>query len=178
MWVLCVVLLAGSVLQAQTYYKWTDEQGTIHLTDQPPTGVKGVQERNLVPHATLVNPTTDEEPVVDAGTKASGEQPASGAPRVEIQGYRTTRTGPSSIHASGTVKNIGDGEADDVVVVLSAVDAGQGNPCYESDVTIQPSKLPPGEMAVFDVDVDDPCLLGDAKLDARVRWIGSASLTE
>lgn len=35
--VLCT-LLASTPIAAKTYYKWTDEEGTVHFTSEPPRG--------------------------------------------------------------------------------------------------------------------------------------------
>lgn len=178
-----LVLLAGLSIAAgpafsQTYYKWTDEQGVVHLSDQPPAAAKGVQERLLEP------PSVPRAPEPEGGDAAPDGQPAAeakpvapaatGPARVILEGYQAPRTGPASMDVSGTVKNVGGAAAEDVVVILTANDAAQGNPCLDTEVAVSPSPLPAGEVGSFEKLLDDPCLSGDAKLEVNLRWAGSA----
>jgi hypothetical protein len=164
----------SSAARAQTYYKWTDERGTVHITDQPPSGVRDVQERKLQPQPPAIIRGASEPS--DATATPQTTPQAAGPARIILDGYQTTRTGPASMHVSGAVKNVGGSNAENVVVVLSAVDAGQGNPCYESEVNMDPASVGAGDRRSFELDITDPCLNGDAKLDASPRWQGSATV--
>lgn len=174
------VLVLGMTLpwsvrgSAQTYYKWTDQKGIVHLSDQVPSGVKGVQERVMVAPARPVDSAPSGQDAAAPGAPAAAAT-GGGPARVILESFQSPRTGPASMHVSGTVKNVGGTVADSIVVALSALDPGQGNPCFESDVSVSPSSLQPGEQAGFETDLNDPCLSGDAKLDAHPRWQGGSA---
>lgn len=177
-----LVLVAGFSIGAapafsQTYYKWTDEQGVVHLSDQAPAAAKGVQERVLepLPAARLQQPESIGDVPAPAGQLGAGAKPAAAGPaRVVLDGYQSPRTGPSSMIVNGTVKNVGGETAEDVVVRLSAADAAQGNPCLDTEVSVNPSTLGAGESGTFDTALDDPCLSGEAKIEVRPHWAGNA----
>lgn len=53
-----VILLAAQIVAAATFYRWTDSEGKVHYTDQPPpASAKSIQKKNL-----------GETVVVDGGT--------------------------------------------------------------------------------------------------------------
>ena len=159
---LLVPLLLGwpAIVNAQTVYKWTDEQGTVHFADSPPANTKNVEERNLPPPPPAVAPVND-EPTQAEGKSAAAEGPA----RIVLMSKHAPRTGPSAVHVSGEVKNVGGTDAHDVSIAVTAVDSTSGTPCLHQDVTVTPSTLGPGETGNFDAEIDDPCLAGGTPVD-------------
>jgi hypothetical protein len=80
------------------------------------------------------------------------------------------RTGRSSVHILGEVKNVGGAVAQRVGVTISSVDITAGTPCLSEEARVTPSTLHPGESGKFDVDVDSPCLLGNPQIDVAPVW--------
>jgi len=169
-WLVAGAIAAGSTLAAaQTFYKWTDERGTVHFSDAPPPQSNGVEVRNLPPppaapaKADGVTEGKPEDSATDAGRK---EGPA----RVVILSRRSPRTGPTTMHIEGKVKNVGGEAAQNVSVTINVADSGQGNPCLSQDVTVTPANLPPGQSGDFKVDLESPCLNGEPSLDVALAW--------
>ncbi len=172
-WVVaCSVGGVWTAAAAQTYYKWTDNRGVVHFSDQAPMQTKGVEERQLPPGP----PPTEEagsppEPVSAGAPVRKGEgAPAEGPAQVIVVSHQSPRTGASSIHVAGKVKNVGGEDARHVAVTISAVDSQQGNPCLRDEVPVTPPTLHPGETGAFDTDVDSPCLFGDPRVDIGPVW--------
>ncbi len=169
LWAVVVLIGSSAAAGADTFYKWTDQQGVVHFADAPPPDAKGVERKDLpaAPAAQLPEP-------VKAGTPASDAPPtpaeAGGPARVIITTRQTPRTGPRSVHVRGKVRNVGGADAHDVGVTVSAVDAGQGNPCLNERVAVSPDVLHPGDVGTFDGDVDSPCLYGDTHVDVAPAW--------
>jgi hypothetical protein len=162
--------LAGwcGVASAQTFYKWTDERGVVHFSDVPPATTQEVEERNLPsrPAAAPSAPEPGEIPATGEGkTGVPGAASFEGPARVIVVSRRLPRTGPSAMHISGEVKNVGGEDAENVSVTISALDSGQGNPCLHEEVTVSPSTLRAGETGNFDIELDNPCLFGEPKID-------------
>jgi len=162
---------------AQTFYRWTDDHGVVHLADQPPAQSKGgVEERHLA-----VKPAVRQEPTDPTGqdgaaggdttgADASGPPAVDGPAKVIVVARRTPRVGPSALRVSGVVKNVGGKDAQQVVVNLSAVDASQGTPCLQSEALVEPSTLHPGETGNFETNVDGPCLFEDTDVAIDPVW--------
>ena len=162
---------------AQTYYRWTDDRGVVHLADQPPAQSKGsVEERHLA-----VKPAVRQEPgdASDrdgaphgdgAGADAGGGSAVDGPAKVIVIARHSPRVGPSALRVSGVVKNVGGKDAQQVVVNLSAVDASQGTPCLQSEASVAPSTLHPGETGNFETNVDGPCLFEDTEVAIDPVW--------
>lgn len=161
---------------AQTFYKWTDDHGIVHFSDQAPLRAQGVEERHLPPPVSAGEEGQQPAAGEGSGGEGGGNAPASGTPaatgpaRVVVVSHRSPRTGPSAMHILGKVKNVGGGDAQRVAVSISAVDSNQGNPCLQDEVPVTPSTLHPGETGNFDTDIDSPCLFGDAKVDVGPIW--------
>ena len=158
---------------AQTFYKWTDERGVVHFSDQAPLRSQGVEERHLPPPPASNSGEPDQQPASGEGggnAPATGTPSAEGPARVVIVSHRSPRTGPSAMHILGEVKNVGGGDAQRVAVSISALDSTQGNPCLQDEIPVTPSTLRPGETGNFDSDIDSPCLFGDAKVDVGPLW--------
>lgn len=153
----CAILWWYGVASAQTVYKWTDEQGTVHFADSPPANVKNIEERSLPP------PPAAPKAEQAAGIKTP--EATEGAARVVIVSKNAPRTGPSAVHVSGEVKNVGGAEARSVSVTVTAVDITAGTPCLHEDVSVTPSTLAPGQSGNFDATIDDPCLAGGTPID-------------
>lgn len=158
-WVLagCALLCWQGRAGAQTVYKWTDEQGTVHFADSPPVNTKNVEERNLPPPPAA---PANEQATPAAGKAAGAEGPA----RIVLIAKHAPRIGPTAVHVSGEVKNIGGADASDVSVTVTAVDSTAGTPCLHQEVSVTPSTLGPGETGSFDAEIDDPCLAGGTPL--------------
>ncbi len=172
MWCTCVVGAAWlawcATSGAQTFYKWTDEHGVVHFSDSAPAQAKGVEERNLPPPPAGGQP----EAAQDTGEAAAtpGTPGATGPARIILVSRKAPRTGPSTMHIIGEVKNVGGADARGVAVTISAVDATQGDPCLNEQAAVAPSTLHPGESGNFDVNVDSPCLYGQPRVDVSPVW--------
>ncbi len=172
-WVVaCIVGGVWTAAAAQTYYKWTDDRGVVHFSDQAPMQTKGVEERQLPPGPPPAEEAASPpEPLSPGTTAGRGEAPpAQGPAQVIVVSQQSPRTGASSIHVAGKVKNVGGGDARHVAVTISAVDSQQGNPCLQEEVPVTPPTLRSGETAGFDTDVDSPCLFGDPKVHIDPVW--------
>ena len=154
----CLLLCWHGSTSAQTVYKWTDDQGTVHFADSPPVNTKNVEERNLPPPPPA--PATDQATPGDS--KAPGEE---GPAHIVLISKHAPRIGPSAVHVSGKVKNVGGAEARSVSITVTAVDSTAGTPCLHQDVSVTPSTLGPGETGNFDAEIDDPCLAGGTPLN-------------
>lgn len=74
--VLLCVLLAATPVAAQTYYKWTDDNGTVHFTAEPPPD-REYETVDTYGQVTGSSPAPDDAPPPTGGE----EQPESGTPR-------------------------------------------------------------------------------------------------
>ena len=191
----CVLLAWGVAASAQTFFKWTDERGVVHFSDSPPPRTRKVEERtlNVPPVVTGAAQAPAESEATEngeAGKAESGgeatsaklskpeggetakakDQSARGPAKVVLVAREAPRTGPSALHVSGEVKNVGGQQAESVVVSITAVDSTQGTPCLEEEAEVTPGSLRPGETGNFDIDLDSPCLYGDPNLDVRPDW--------
>ncbi len=173
-WVIAYAISGWSTVAiAQTYYKWTDNRGVVHFSDQAPAQGKGVEERQLPPVSEGAGSSAQPAPVdTEEGTQAKKADagPTEGPAQVVVVSHQSPRTGPSAMHIHGKVKNVGGEDAQRVSVTISAVDSQQGNPCLHDEVPVTPSTLHPGETGKFDTHVDSPCLFGDAKVDIGPVW--------
>lgn len=147
---------------AQTYYKWTDERGTVHLSDQPPPGKK-VEERVLEPRRALAPPA-------DTAPRAETTPPSQGPAQVVVEKQDVVRVGGNAVRITGELKNTGGNVAENVTVVVKANDAVQGNPCLEREISPTAPTLAPGARTSFEAEITDPCLFGDAPVQVSVRW--------
>jgi len=151
----------SSIVGAQTVYKWTDENGTVHFSDVPPSNTKNVEERSLPPAPVAPQDSDEKSESAEAKTPGSPEGPA----RVVLVSQHVPRTGPSAVHVSGKVKNVGGADARSVLVIVKVVDSTAGTPCLQENVDVTPSTLRPGETGDFDADIDNPCLSGGTPVD-------------
>lgn len=161
--VLAGMLLLISHASAQTYYKWTDERGTVHLSDQPPPGRVKVEERVLAPR-----PGREEHTAVPGEEAQPPAEP--GPAQIVIAKQEVERLGANAVHIRGELENTGGSEARGVTVVVKAKDVGQGNPCLEREVTPTRDVLPPKARTTFEAEITDPCLLGEAPVEMSVNW--------
>jgi hypothetical protein len=162
-WIFVGLALAGwsGIARAQTFYKWTDDNGTVHFSDVPPANTKNVEERSLPPAPAAAQDGGEKSESSEAKVPGVSEGPA----RVVLVAQHVPRTGPSAVHVSGKVKNVGGADARSVLVTVKAVDSTAGTPCLQEDVGVTPSTLRPGETGDFDADIDNPCLSGDTPVD-------------
>jgi hypothetical protein len=156
---------------AQTYYKWTDDQGIVHFADMPPPKGEHVEERHL-PVPPAVEAQEPQAPAEAAATDAEAQAPipGKGPARVVLVSRKLPRTGPSSMHITGEVKNVGGADAQRVAVTISSVDSTAGTPCLSEEAAVTPSTLRPDESGRFDVDVDSPCLSGQPQVVVAPVW--------
>lgn len=172
----CTISGGSTAATAQTFYKWTDERGVVHFSDQAPVQGKGVEERQLPPVPPVSEGAESSTQPATADTEGSNHAkktdaaPTEGPAQVIVVSRQSPRTGPSAMHIHGKVKNVGGEDAQRVSVTISAVDSQQGNPCLHDEVPVTPSTLHPGETGNFDTNVDSPCLFGDAKVDVGAVW--------
>jgi hypothetical protein len=160
-----------SMAAAQTYYKWTDDQGIVHFADIPPPKGENVEERHLAPPPTVQAQEPQASAEAAAGTDAEGQgAPGKGPARVILISRELPRTGPTSLHIIGEVKNVGGADAQRVSVTISSVDSTAGTPCLSEEASVTPPTLGPGERGRFDVDVDSPCLAGQPQVDLAPIW--------
>lgn len=174
-WVLGACAVAGwsAVAAAQTFYKWTDDRGVVHFSDSAPSRSQNVEERNIhvAPMVTKPEDPTDE---ADADTAADSGQPkgkgGDGPAKIVIASRKLPRTGPSTMHVSGEVKNVGGQRAQAVSVNITAVDSAQGTSCLDEAADVTPGTLGPGETGNFDISLDSPCLYGQTKVSLEPVW--------
>jgi hypothetical protein len=153
---------------AQTFYKWTDDQGIVHFADMPPPKGEHVEERHLPVPPTEAPAAAEAAPAT--GAEAQAPIPAESPARVILVSQQAPRTGPSSMHIIGEVKNVGGKDAQRVAVTVSSVDSTAGTPCLSEEAAVTPSTLRPGESGRFDIDVDNPCLSGEPQVDIAPVW--------
>jgi hypothetical protein len=158
-----------SMAAAQTFYKWTDDQGIVHFADMPPPKGGHVEERQL-PAPQPAEAPAAAEAASAAGAAAPTPVLAEGPARVILISRQAPRTGPSSMRIFGEVKNVGGKDAQRVAVTVSSVDATAGTPCLSEEAAVAPSTLRPGESGKFDVDLDNPCLFGEPQVDVAPLW--------
>ncbi len=156
----CSLVCWYGIAGAQTFYKWTDQQGVVHFSDSPPADIKNVEERSLPAAPAAAAPEQD-----GGDSKTPGPTGSEGPARIVVTSRHVPRTGPSAVHVSGEVKNVGGAEAHGVSVTVTAVDSTAGTPCLHEDVGVTPSSLRPGETGSFDADLDNPCLSGGTPVD-------------
>ncbi len=77
--VLTLILSAGSIVQADTVYKWVDDQGNVHYSDHPRPGAEKVQ---LPKTQTYQPPSLADMPTPAAA--ASTEAPTAGHQQLSI----------------------------------------------------------------------------------------------
>jgi len=174
----CAVVAWGSCAAAQTYYKWTDDQGVVHFSDNLPPPNQKVEERHLAPPQAHALPSDAngagaggaQAPPAAQAAAAKTPQARSGPARVVLTKSRSPHTGPSTVHVSGQVKNVGGEDAQNVRVEITALDSGQGNPCLHARAAVSPATLKPDEDGTFDSEIDNPCLYGDPSIDVAPKW--------
>ena len=159
-----VILGSCGNARAQTFYKWTDDRGIVHFADQAPTGAKQVEERHLPALPALLVKLPE-----DGNAATPGATPGAEA-RVILETHEESHTGPSTIHVTGKVKNVGASAAETVTVAVSAVDGVQGTPCLQVETSANPSTLGAGESGSFETDIDSPCLRGDTPVVLNPSW--------
>jgi hypothetical protein len=172
LWVAGWVLAAWySAAGAQTYYKWTDDQGVVHFADMPPPNARA--EKRDLPPPPAAKPhepeASAETPAATPGV-AEAPTPGQGPASVILVSRELPRTGRSSVRVVGEVRNVGGADALRVGVKISSLDTSAGTPCLSEEASVTPSTLHPGDSGKFDVDVDSPCLLGNPQIDVAPVW--------
>ncbi|GIW46024.1 MAG: hypothetical protein KatS3mg077_3306 [Candidatus Binatia bacterium] len=162
-WVIGATALLAALASAQTYYKWTDEHGTVHFSDQPPPRGKSVEERVMAP------PPREAEAAAPTPAETRGE-PTQGPAQVVIFEQDVEWTGPNAVRVSGKLRNSGGSPARQIAIVVKAADAVQGNPCLEREVAPSAQELPPRAEASFESEISDPCLFGHPPVELSARW--------
>jgi len=163
-----VLFVGCAASHAQTFYKWTDEHGVVHLADEPPLNARGVEQRQLPPPPPAPPEAEDGKPPGDE--VAANPADKAGPAEVITVSRKLTRTGPTSAHIIGAVKNVGGQAAETVEITLRSVDPGQGTLCLNEQAGVTPSTLPPGETGNFDTQIDSPCLASGIPVDVVPIW--------
>ena len=161
------LLCCCRIAVGQTFYKWTDDRGIVHFSDSAPGNTKNVEERSLPPPAAVKPEDEGQREASEKGAPADAKTTDSndGPAHVVLVSSRAPHTGPSAVHVSGRVKNVGGEDARGVAVIISAVDVTAGTPCLHEELGVTPSSLRPGETGNFDGHIDDPCLSGGTPVD-------------
>ncbi len=164
-----VLIASCAVSRAQTFYKWTDERGVVHLADEPPPNARGVEQRQLPP---VPPPPPDNEEAKAAPADAAVDDAAEkkSPAQIVMVSHQVQRNGPTAAHVTGEVKNVGGQNADAVEITLRSVDASQGTLCLNEQAGVNPATLAPGESGHFDADVESPCLAGNTPVDVAPVW--------
>lgn len=144
----------------------------MHFADLPPPKGEHVEERHLsVPPAVRAQvPEAPAEAAAATDGETQSPTPGKGPARVILISRQLPRTGPTSMHIIGEVKNVGGTNAQRVAVTISSVDSTAGTPCLSEEAAVTPSTLHSGEKGRFDVDVDSPCLSGQPPVDIAPVW--------
>jgi hypothetical protein len=172
----CVLVAWCSVAAAQTVYKWTDDHGVVHFSEAPQVRTDGMETETF--RLPKREPSHEEAaPDSGAGSPRSTGPAAefAGPARVIVAAHQSPRTGPSAMHVTGKVRNVGGEDAARVIVTITAVDRTQGTVCMQEEAEVLPATLHPGEKGNFDLDLDNPCLYvdqlyGDPNLDIEAHW--------
>ncbi|MFN8628328.1 MAG: DUF4124 domain-containing protein [Candidatus Binatia bacterium] len=149
---------------AQTVYKWTDDRGVIHFADSPPPEARKVEERHLP--GPPASQSGADVPAEVRTPRSDAQAPA----QVIIASRMTPRTGPSSVHIQGEVRNVGGRDAARVAVTVVAADPHDGSSCVQEEIDVSPPTLRPGQTGSFETDVDNPCLLNQPSIDIAPVW--------
>lgn len=172
------VLALASVSNAGDVYRWTDEQGTLHISDIPPPAGYHVQTQSLPKHQPRATPAAAAaavaagEPTTAGGTPGAtpaGTPVAAKPADVVITKQDSQSQGGSQHGVSGTVENKGGTTARDVAVNVHVVSAAQGDECLDEEISVV-SSLAPGEKAEFSADFNNPCFHGPTQVDLRAQW--------
>lgn len=171
---LAVLLPLGDRSEGQTFYRWTDERGIVHITDNPPQGVKYDTEQLKPPP-----PATDQKPAVatdgsaaettDKDT-ATGEEKEASPARVIIEEQTNRSAGGSTKTFAGKTTNTGGTEARNVAIEITVTETVQGASCLRQRISVSPSALPPGESGSFSARLDNPCFHGPTDVQLTPRW--------
>jgi hypothetical protein len=167
-----LLLLAGRAAAADTVYRWTDQNGTVHFADAPPSRVDHFTTESLPdapPHApAAASAAAEAKPAADA-TPAAGE-PLTGPAHVVLRDKEAVALGPSVQGFRGKVKNQGGEPAQDVYIALVVTEPIQGAECLRDQIDVEPSTLQPGQEGSFEARFDNPCFHGPTDADLRVEW--------
>jgi hypothetical protein len=172
-----LLVLVGSLVSAQTVYRWEDERGVVHFSDAPPRDAKNVESRSMPSAPRLAVRGTEEASVAaeddskDVESQESG--PADDKPseaRVEIKKQDVNPVGDATSEFSGEVENVGGSRASDVVVVIEVTETNQGAHCLREEVDVSPSSLDAGEKGSFSVTLSNPCFYGPIATSVRPEW--------
>jgi hypothetical protein len=164
---LSLILLLGTYATAQTVYKWTDEQGVVHFSDNPPPRGQQFEKQDIPP------PPPPPPTVAGAEAGAPGttsEEKFEGPARVILTKNDSFPRGGTSRHVIGVVKNVGGAPAARVRITAHITDA-EGRACESEDIDVAPSRLDPGASGNFDTTIDSPCFAdGGGSVDAAPQW--------
>ena len=168
------IVALASLSDAGDVYRWTDEQGTLHISDLPPPAGYHVQTQSLPKHQPRPTPASDAAAAAPnaagtAGATPNGTPVAAGPADVVITKQDTEPLGGSQHAVSGTVENKGGTTARDVAVAVHVISSAQGDECLDEQITVV-SALKPGEKAEFSADFDHPCFHGPTQVDLRAQW--------
>jgi hypothetical protein len=169
------MLALASVSDAGDVYRWTDDQGTLHISDIPPPAGYHVQTQSLPKHQPRPTPAAAAAAAAAptaAGTPGAtpGGTPAAAGPADVVITSQDNESLGGAVHAfSGTVENKGGTAARDVAIALHVVSPAQGDECLDEEITVAAS-LKPGDKADFSADFEHPCFRGPTQVDMRPQW--------
>jgi hypothetical protein len=75
-WLALLALFASASVAAQAVYKWTDEKGVVHYSDQPPPDSQAAERLNI---KTLGRHRMDAQQEAEANADETSERPDSAA---------------------------------------------------------------------------------------------------
>lgn len=165
--------LTATPVGGQPVYRWTDQRGVVHFSDQPPPRGTKFELRDMPVPPTPAAVVGAEVPA-DAGVAEAAAtpkaQPKTRAARIEITEHETQPAGSGVQEFDGTVRNIGGSVAEDVVVIIRVTEPVQGAQCLREEVDVDPPTLPPDASGTFSVRLQNPCFLGPTTVDMRPDW--------
>lgn len=164
---LSLVLLLGGFATAQTVYKWTDDQGVVHFSDNPPPRGQQFEKQDISPPPP---PPTAERGSGASTSGTASEEKFEGPARVILTQNDSFPRGGTSRHLIGVVKNVGGAPAARVRITAHITDP-EGRECDSEDIDVAPPTLEPGASGNFDTTIDSPCFAdGGGSVDAAPTW--------
>lgn len=168
---LLAILAAHVPSYGQTVYRWVDERGVVHFSQEPPPPGQQFEVQHLPQAPEAPEPTEEASSPEPEGAEAE-LTPAlpTGAARIEISGQSVGQIGPSMRRFTGELKNTGGRPAEDVRVEIVVTEVTQGDECLRAEVEAQPSDLAPNATATYQTELDSPCFFGETRVEIEPLW--------
>jgi len=166
-----LLLLTGRAAAAETVYRWTDQNGTLHFADAPPHHVEHFTTESLpdAPRRAAAAASGAAEANAGAAAPPAADE-KTGPAKVVLGDKQAVAVGPSVQAFRGKVKNQGGEAAQDVFIAIVVTEPIQGAECLRGEIDVNPSTLQPGQEGSFDARFDNPCFHGPTDADLRVEW--------